>query len=588
MNIRQILTGDVMYQKLLDRSAGILLHPSSLPGNEGIGTLGKSAYNFIDWLYSAHIRLWQVLPLGPTGYGDSPYAAFSSFAGNPLLIDLETLSAQGYLTADDIKLPNYLSTEGSVDFGSMVYWKMPLLKKAAGVFLSKIAATKEGENASGVELKDSFRRFQKSNKHLNDYALFMSIKEVYDEKTAQEGLFGKLWNNYWPKALACRDPQTLKRWAQEHRYDIDRYKAIQFFFFEQWMRLRQYANEKGISIIGDIPIFVAPDSSDVWANQKLFQLDKNGVPTVVAGVPPDYFSATGQLWGNPLYNWEAMKADKYRWWIDRINACLELVDYIRIDHFRGFESYWAVPFGASTAEKGEWLPGPDHHFFEAVQRTLLKQNSEYAKGLPIIAEDLGIITPQVERLRDDFQLPGMKILQFAFSAAEVREAGFTNAFLPHRYTENAVVYTGTHDNTTLRAWLDTLSRDDFEALLFYIYGEKPAVELLDELFSVDYGATQLDKVEAELPTEDSEINLQVASFKEDLCAELIKQAFFSVAVFAVIPFQDLYALGAEARMNEPSTLGKNWTWRMPRSLLTTKSAEWLGDLVIASGRCRRK
>ncbi|MGP1530343.1 MAG: 4-alpha-glucanotransferase [Treponema sp.] len=579
-----------MYQKLLDRSAGILLHPSSLFGNEGIGTFGSSAYEFIDWLHSAHIRLWQVLPLGPTGYGDSPYAAFSSFAGNPLLIDLATLSEQGYLTADDIKLPEYLSIEGAVDFGSVVYWKMPLLKKAAAAFLSKITATKEGENASDVELKDAFRRFQKSNKHLNDYALFMSIKEVYDAKAAQEGLWGKLWNNYWPKALACRDPQTLKRWAQEHRYDIDRYKVIQFFFFKQWTRLRQYANEKGISIIGDIPIFVAPDSSDVWANQKLFQLDENGVPTVVAGVPPDYFSATGQFWGNPLYNWEAMKADKYRWWIDRINVCLKLVDYIRIDHFRGFESYWAVPFGASTAEKGEWLPGPDHHFFEAVQRTLLKQNSEYAKGLPIIAEDLGIITPQVERLRDDFRLPGMKILQFAFSAAEVREAGFTNAFLPHRYTENAVVYTGTHDNTTLRAWLDTLSRDDFEALLFYLYGEKPAVELLDEVFSADHGVTQLDKFEAdesELPTEDSEINLRVSSFKDELCAELIKQAFFSVAVFAIIPFQDLYALGAEARMNEPSTLGKNWTWRMPRGLLTSECAEWLGNLVIASGRCRR-
>ena len=320
----------------------------------------------------------------------------------------------------------------------------------------------------------------------------------------------------------------------------------------------------------------------MWANQPLFQLDEHGVPTAVAGVPPDYFSATGQLWGNPLYNWDAMKADSYRWWLDRIDACLELVDYIRIDHFRGFESYWAVPFGAETAVNGEWRPGPDHAFFEAVQRHLLKKDHEsqtagravnYAAGLPIIAEDLGVITPPVERLRDDFHLPGMKILQFAFSGAEVREHGFTNAFLPHLYTQSSVVYTGTHDNTTLRAWLDTLSREDFDALLFYLYGEKPEPELLNELYPAERRAA------------DDASLIEAASFKADLCEELIKKAFFSVAVFAVIPFQDLYALGAEARMNEPSTLGKNWTWRMQRGLLTQESAEWLGNLVFASGRC---
>ena len=568
--------GDTMH---LNRCAGILLHPTSLPNNEGIGTLGKTAYEFIDWLHAAHIRLWQVLPLGPTGYGDSPYAAFSSFAGNPLLIDLQTLSEQGYLAAGDIKLPDYLSSEGPIDFGSVVYWKLPVLKKAASTFLDKI---EEKGSPSGAKAAEAFRRFKKEHTHLDEYALFMSVKEVYDAKAAQEGLFGKLWNNYWPKELAQHDPAALQRWAQEHRREIEVYKVIQYFFFDQWTRLRQYANGKGISVIGDIPIFVAPDSSDVWAHQPLFRLDKDGVPSVVAGVPPDYFSATGQLWGNPLYNWEAMQADKYRWWLDRIDACLELVDYIRIDHFRGFESYWAVPFGAENAINGEWLPGPDHAFFEAVQRHLLNKDHDertsgtavdYAKGLPIIAEDLGIITPQVERLRDDFHLPGMKILQFAFSGAEVREHGFTNAFLPHTYTQSAVVYTGTHDNTTLRAWLDTLSRDDFEALLFYLYGEKPAVELLDELFP------------AEQVTQNDGTGLETGSFKDDLCAELIKQAFFSVAVFAVSPFQDLYALGAEARMNEPSTLGKNWTWRMPRGLLTEECAEWLRNLVIASGRC---
>lgn len=572
--------GDIMSQTLFNRSAGILLHPTSLPSDEGIGTFGRTAYGFIDWLAAAHIRIWQVLPFGPTGYGDSPYASFSSFAGNPLLIDLKILSEQGYLTSDDIKLPSYLSTEGSIDFGSVVYWKLPLLKKAASAFLGKI---KKGDAPDAAELEEAYRRC-KRRKHLGEYALFMSIKEVYDAKAAQEGLSGKLWNNYWPKALACRDPETLKRWGQEHRHEIELYTVIQYFFFEQWQKLHRYANEKGISIIGDIPIFVAPDSADVWANQKFFQLDENGIPTVVAGVPPDYFSATGQLWGNPLYNWDAMKADKYRWWIDRIEAGLDFFDYIRIDHFRGFESYWAVPFGASTAEKGSWFPGPDHHFFEALQRALIKKNSEYAERLPIIAEDLGIITPPVERLRDDFHLPGMKVLQFAFNAAEVREAGFTNAFLPHRYTESAVVYTGTHDNTTLRAWLDTLSYDDFEALLFYLYGEKPDSELLDELFLQDDSGRQRGTSRTSQSAADDGTDLQMSAFKDELCGELIKEAFFSVAVFAVIPFQDLYALGAEARMNEPSTLGKNWTWRMPRGLFTPECAEWLGDLVIASGR----
>jgi len=581
---------------LLDRSAGILLHPTSLPGNEGIGTLGKTAYEYIDWLHAAHMRLWQVLPLGPTGYGDSPYAAFSSFAGNPLLIDLETLVEQGLLNADDIALPDYLSAEGKVDFGSVVYWKLPLLKKAAERFVTELKKPAGQDEAARNE---AYRLFVKSKKHLGEYALFMSIKETYDIKAQQEKVWGKLWNNYWPKDLARCEPAALKAWTQEHRREIELHKVIQFFFFEQWKRLKTYANERGISIIGDIPIFVAPDSADVWANQALFQLNEDGVPIAVAGVPPDYFSATGQLWGNPLYNWEAMKADKYRWWIDRIEACLELTDYIRIDHFRGFEAYWAVPFGAPTAERGEWLPGPDHHFFEAVQRALLKKSGAYAKGLPIIAEDLGVITPRVERLRDDFHLPGMKVLQFAFSAAEVRERGFTDSFLPHTYTQNAVVYTGTHDNTTLRAWLDTLCRDDFEALLFYLSGEKPDSELLDELFPPEKSgqeqairngtqdAPQQAEASVNVPNASGENTDRPAadSLKDELCGELIKEAFFSTAVFAVIPFQDLYALGAEARMNEPATLGKNWAWRMERGLFTPECAGWLGNLVTVSGRC---
>ncbi len=535
---------------LFERSAGILLHPTSLPNNEGIGTLGDSAYQFIDWLHKAKIKLWQVLPLGPTGYGDSPYASFSSFAGNPLLIDLEQLVQANLLSKEEIQLPEYLSSEGKVDFGSVVYWKIPLLKKAAKQFLD-------------ASLSQAYQAFCSRKPHIEEYALFMSIKEVYDKKAADEQLSGKLWYNYWPKDLAHHEPAALEQWKKDYRHTIELYKVIQFFFYKQWKAVKSYAAEKGISIIGDIPIFVAPDSADVWANQHLFQLDENGCPKAVAGVPPDYFSATGQLWGNPLYNWDAMKADGFRWWIDRIESCLEWVDYIRIDHFRGFEAYWAIPFGNNTAEHGAWCAGPDHLFLEAIQKALLKKHPQYAASLPIIAEDLGIITEEVEKLRDDFHLPGMKVLQFAFSATEVKECGFVNSFLPHTYKKNAVVYTGTHDNTTLYAWLNSLTREDMTVVLAYLHGEKPDAALLDTVCSE---------------------STEARAIKQNLCRMLIKTAFLSTANFAVVPFQDLYALGEEARMNEPSTLGKNWTWRMEKDMLTDQTAAWLADLAIISGR----
>ncbi len=535
---------------LFERSAGILLHPTSLPNNEGIGTLGDSAFAFIDWLHKAKLKLWQVLPLGPTGYGDSPYASFSSFAGNPLLIDLERLVQAKLLSKEEIQLPEYLSSEGNVDFGSVVYWKIPLLKKAAERFLAN-------------SLSQAYQAFCNERPHIEEYALFMSIKEVYDKKAADEQLSGKLWYNYWPKDLARHEPAALEQWKKEHGHRIELYKVIQFFFYEQWTAVKSYAAEKGIAIIGDIPIFVAPDSADVWANQHLFQLDETGCPKAVAGVPPDYFSATGQLWGNPLYNWDAMKADGYRWWIDRIEACLEWVDYIRIDHFRGFEAYWAIPFGNNTAEHGEWCAGPDHLFLEAIQKALLKKHPQNAASLPIIAEDLGIITEEVEKLRDDFHLPGMKVLQFAFSAAEVKERGFVNSFLPHTYKKNAVVYTGTHDNTTLYGWLDSLTREDMTVVLAYLHGEQPDTALLDTIYSE---------------------SKEARAIKHNLCRMLIKTAFLSTANFAVVPFQDLYALGEEARMNEPSTLGKNWTWRMEKDMLTDQTAAWLADLAVISGR----
>lgn len=503
----------------LPRSSGILLHPTSLPQTAGIGTIGKQAFRFIDWLIEAGQSLWQILPLGPTGYGDSPYAAFSTFAGNPLLIDLDNLRDLGYLSQDDINPPPYIRNEGPVDYGSVVWWKIPVLKKAAGNFLAHANT-------------DAFKEFYSAHASwLDNYAVFMSIKEFYDKKAQDEGLFGKLWNNYWPEELATFKESAIQDWILKNKEGIEIQKVIQFFFFTQWHILKRYANEKGISIIGDIPIFVAADSADVWANQHLFQLNGDGTPRFVAGVPPDYFSASGQLWGNPLYDWEAMKAHGYEWWNARIRATLDLVDYIRIDHFRGFEAYWSIPAGEKTAINGRWVKGPDHDFFDAIKKSL--------GTLPILAEDLGLITEEVERLRDDYDLPGMKVLQFAFDINEAGKNGFTNAFLPHMYTPNCLAYTGTHDNDTMQGWIDHASKDEVDMIRNYLGGK-------------------------------------VA--QEDLCSELIRAALMSVAVFTVFPLQDIFALGSTARMNTPSTLGGNWAWRMESCHFDSERASWLRQL----------
>lgn len=498
------------------RSSGILLHPTSLPGTPGIGTIGKEAIKFIDWLSAAGQTLWQVLPLGPTGYGDSPYASFSTFAGNPLLIDLDLLVTEGLLSSNDILPPPYIKREGPVDFGSVVWWKIPVLKKAARNFLDK-------HNLS------SFNTFVQSKHHwLENYAIFMSIKEYYDKKAQDANLFGKLWNNYWPADLATYNKEAVSNWCASHADDIQIHKAIQYFFFSQWENVKKYANSKGISIIGDIPIFVAADSADVWANQHLFQLNKDGTPKFVAGVPPDYFSATGQLWGNPLYNWEAMKQEQYRWWNDRIKSMLSLVDYIRVDHFRGFEAYWAIPAGETTAINGKWIKGPDHDFFDHIKKT--------HGDLPILAEDLGLITEEVKKLRDDFELPGMKVLQFAFDVNEAGKDGYINAFLPHMFSTHSIVYTGTHDNDTMQGWLDHASQAEIQMIQDYLGGGIP---------------------------------------KEKLVNELIRISLFSSAIFAIFPMQDIYALGSEARMNTPSTLGNNWSWRMTDKHYDQTKAEWL-------------
>ncbi len=519
------------------RKSGILLHPSSLCGSDGIGTLGECAYKFIDWLEQGGQSLWQVLPLGPTGYGDSPYASFSTFAGNPLLIDLDLLVKNGWALQNDINPPEYIKKEGNVDFGSVVWWKMPVLKKCALFYINNFTD------------KEDFNSWCKKNASwLNNYATFMSIKEVYDKKAGEEKAPSSMWNIYWPKELAGYQIDAVKKWQKEHKEEILIFKVIQYFFYSQWSCIKDYANKKGISLIGDIPIFVAPDSADVWSNQSLFQLDKNGRPKNVAGVPPDYFSADGQLWGNPLYDWKVMKDDNYKWWINRIKHTLSCVDIIRIDHFRGFESYWSVPSGEKTAINGKWVKGPGIEFFNQVKKQL--------GDISLIAEDLGVITEQVRKLRDDCNFPGMKVLQFAFSADEIQNNGMTNYFLPHMYdTNECVVYTGTHDNDTLQGWL--LNCDDRQIVYVasYFYGRK--VDINEARNLVENGS---------------------------LRKEMIRKTFESTACFAIIPMQDITGIDNNGRMNMPSTTGKNWTWRMNLNDLKYEDSVWLKELSEIYGR----
>lgn len=534
----------------LKRSAGILLHPTSLPSSYGIGTLGDAAFAFVDFLKKSHISLWQVLPLGPTGYGDSPYQSFSTFALNPLLIDLDDLVRRGWATAGQTAPADYIHADGNVDYGAVVWWKLPVLNACAAHFLATASSDARAQYAAFCD-ENAF--------WLDDFALFMSIKGHYDQKAANEAQEKKCavpstWNLYWPKKLARHDEAELASWKAEHADSIEVYKVIQFFAFTQWQAVKAYANQNGISIIGDIPIFVAPDSADVWGNQKLFQLDKNGVPKVVAGVPPDYFSATGQLWGNPLYNWSAMKKDGFGWWILRIKQMLKVADYVRIDHFRGFEAYWAVPYGSETAVHGEWKKGPGKALFTAIRHAL--------GDLPLIAEDLGVITDGVRALRDGENLPGMKILQFAFDVKEMKAGALTNAFLPHTYGENCVVYTGTHDNDTTQGLLFSLDDDSLCLIASYIKGYAIAID-------------------------------EARRLREDgtLCRSLVREAFASVASFAVVPLQDIYCLGTQARMNTPSTSGANWSWRMERDMLSGERADgaasWISELVMLYGRGAR-
>lgn len=498
------------YTKQIDRKSGILLHPTSFPSPYGIGDLGKFAYDFIDFLEKSKQKLWQILPLGPTGYGDSPYQTFSSFAGQPLIISPEKLFELNLLSKEDIKDTPIWDTY-SIDYGSVIPFKTSILKKAYTNF-------SKSENSI---LYNEYLSFCKNEADwLLDYALYMSAKDAHN---------GKAWP-YWEESIAFFTTDTKKEWIKKLENDIDYYQFIQFIFNNQWLKLKEYANNKGIEIIGDIPIFTAFDSADVWANKELFYLDSKGYPTAVAGVPPDYFSKTGQLWGNPLYDWAQHKVNNYSWWIKRIAYTLKLVDILRIDHFRGFEAYWAIPYGSENAINGEWKKGPYKDLFYALESFL-------GKNLPIIAEDLGVITPAVEELRDYFNFPGMKILQFAFEDID------DNAFLPHNHNINSVCYSGTHDNDTTVGWYNTASN------------------------------LSQDKVRRYMNTNGHEI-----------AWDFIRTCFGSVSKMAIVPIQDILSQGSFARMNTPGTTDNNWKYRYTSDMLTDELAKKLKEITILYGR----
>lgn len=485
------------------RSSGILLHPTSLPGRFGVGSLGKNAFSFIDYLSKAGQTIWQVLPMGHTGYGDSPYQCFSIYAGNPILIDFELLIKEGLLS-DTLFLEVETSEKTRVDYGKVINFKKLHLNEAYDNFVKyKISES------------EIYQQFLYKNKHwLTEYALFIELKEHFN---------GLPWWD-WPEEFKFRDNVAIQTFKDKHSYKIGFHEFCQFVFFTQWSEVKKYANNHGISIVGDIPLYVAHDSADVWSNHQVFQFDKNLKPLKVAGVPPDYFSSTGQLWGNPLYNWDFLQNHHFQWWVDRVKATFEMYDFVRIDHFRGFEAYWSVPFGDKTAENGEWVNAPGAELF----RTITEKLGE----LPIIAEDLGIITPAVEKLRDDFGFPGMKILQFAFHSDD------GSGYLPHNYTQNFVVYTGTHDNDTLAGWYQNLEKNIKKRVLEYADANE-----------------------------------------NNVIRKMIRVAWGSVADMAIIPLQDLLNLGSESRMNTPGTPSGNWQWRFLETQLTDENAEWLAGIT---------
>ena len=498
-----------------ERLSGILLHPTSLPSPYGIGDLGAAAYRFVDFLEKAGQHLWQILPLTHTGYGDSPYQSFSAYAGQPLLISPDHLKELGLVDAAGLAdVPP--GCPEAVDYGAIIPWKQSVYEKAYTCFLDA--------SPRRLPLYTEFLDFVQAEKDwLDDYALFMACKSVNG---------GVSWLE-WEDKYRMPTPEFKEKLRGTLKEQIGFYQFLQFIFYKEWMQLKSYANDHGVRIIGDIPIFVSMDSADVWANQHLFQLDTKGFPLRVAGVPPDYFSATGQLWGNPLYDWEAHEKEGFSWWISRIRHQLKSLDILRIDHFRGFESYWAVPYGEETAIHGKWVPAPGYELFRAIQEAL-------GDELPIIAEDLGIITPEVDALRQEFHFPGMKVLQFAFDNLG------ENDYLPYRFTTpDCVCYTGTHDNDTTLGWYRTLSPECQQRIRRYI----------------------------RCTDDDTRIS-----------REMIAAALGSIAGYVIFPLQDVLGYGSSARMNTPGTASGNWSWRFTEGALREELAQALREDTLLYGR----
>lgn len=504
-----------------NRYAGILLHPISLPGPHGIGSLGEKVFSFIDTLAESHISLWQILPLSPTGIGNSPYAARSTFAGNELLIDLESIKTWGFLEeAGFADAPAFPDTR--VDYDILIPWKMKLLRLSAERFI---------EGISGKEnfMLQEYEKFCLEQEFwLQDYALFTVLTEAYGGNPG--------WHSYWDKDISLRETAALQKWKSRKSHEISIIMVMQFFFYTQWMKVKTYANSAGIQLVGDLPIFVSGDSADVWCHRELFKIDAEGQFSYISGVPPDNFSDTGQLWGTPVYDWDQNRAEGFDWWMRRIEHALHTTDIVRIDHFRGFQACWEVPGDELTAENGTWVTAPGQEIFDAARERLGE--------IPIIAEDLGIITPEVDNLRIQNGFPGMKVLQFAFEFDARGGLRGEHIYLPHNYPENCAAYTGTHDNETSQGWYDHQSPEMKDLIRRYL-----------------------------------------ARPDNDMVWSLIRALFASHAAYVIVPFQDLFSLKNDARINTPATVGvHNWSWRMNEAQLRDFPVNRLREMTDLYGR----
>ncbi len=494
----------------MKRSAGILLSISSLPSKYGIGCFSESAYQFVDFLKESGQSFWQILPLGPTGYGDSPYQSFSTFAGNPYFIDLDQFVKNGLLTQEECEQCDFGSGD-EINYEKLYIGRYPLLRKAY--------------EASNIGKDDDFIQFKKENTWLLDYALFMALKDKFN---------GVAWIE-WEEDIRLRKPEAMEHYRSELAKQIEFYEFLQYHFYKQWTQLKEYANENGVQIIGDIPIYVAFDSADIWAAPQLFQLDEENIPVAVAGCPPDGFSADGQLWGNPLYKWDYHKETGYEWWISRLSNCFKIYDVVRIDHFRGFDEYYSIPYGDKTAVNGHWEVGPGIDLFRAIEQALGKKE--------VIAEDLGFMTDTVKQLVEDSGFPNMKVLEFAFDS---RDTGNATDYLPHNYGENCVAYTGTHDNQTITSWFQTITDEERKAAREYV---------------------------SDMTTKD-----------EEMYKVFIRAVMESKANLCIIPMQDYLGLDDSARMNTPSKVGMNWKWRVKTSEMNDELKEEILKVTTISGR----